>query len=202
MPMDRLDPKVERIFRKALGHAARAEMTELAHLIHAEDEVSNEQLAACLGLCAWVTAYTAIDVCGGRWPNTASVRRMAEGSATVGEIVKRTGLTPEDAYEYASRVALGFEALEEVFPDPDKVSTVPFLVASNILATYGPREQHWWEFLNVIEDAFERAWVTDLHVLPALMVLSRMSRQLATGPGREQADSGQRSKHGGPVNGV
>jgi hypothetical protein len=42
------------------------------------------------------------------------------------------------------------------------------------MATYGPREKQWWEFLDVIEDAFEKAWSTDLNVLPALMVLARM----------------------------
>jgi hypothetical protein len=177
MPIDGIDPAVERIFRKALGHAARA---ELAELIQVEEALSDEHLALCIQLCAFVTGYTAIDVCGRKWPNNASVRRMAEGSANIGEIVKRTGLTADDAFEYISRVALGFEPLEKVFPDPEKISRIPFLVASNILATYAPRERHWWEFLDVIENALEKAWVTDLNVLPALMLRARMSAPPAT----------------------
>jgi hypothetical protein len=181
MPKGGIDPEVERIFRKALGHAARA---ELAELIHTEDELNDEQLALCVQLCAFVTAYTAIDVCNRKWPSDASVRGMAEYIANGGEIVKRTGLTTQDTYEYISRVALGFEAFEKVFPDLEKITRIPFLVGSNILATYRPRGKHWWELLDVIENALERAWVTDLNVLPALMLLARMPAPPAAADGQ------------------
>jgi hypothetical protein len=181
--IDRLDPEVERIFREALGHAARAEMAELAKV---QNDASVAQLAACLSLCGLVTAYVAIDVFDRNWPDSAALARIAKHTATSGELVKRTGLTMEDAYEYISRAALRGEALDKVFPDPDKLVTVPFLVASSILPGYRPQGKHWWEWLDAIEDALEKAWTTDLGVLPALMVRTRFEAAMAA---RQQADA-------------
>ena len=121
-----------------------------------------------------VTGYVAIDACERRWPNDASVRNIAEHVANTGRIVKDIGLNTQQVYDFISRVALHFESPEDVFPVADEAVRLPFIVTAHTLGTYRPREMEWWEFLDVIEDAIERAWAMDLDVFPALMLRSRM----------------------------
>lgn len=171
MAIEHIDPKVEKPFRAALGHALRGELSEMNHLL---EELSVDQGGAALGLCILVTGYVAIDVCGRRWPGNASVRSIAEHVANTGRIVKEIGLKTQQVYDFISRVALGGEPLEDVFPDADEGAKLPFIVAAHTLGTYHPREIEWWEFLDAIEYALEKAWATDLNVLPALMLRARM----------------------------
>jgi hypothetical protein len=47
---------------------------------------------------------------------------------------------------------------------------LPMLVAATLLATFRPREKHWWEYLDQIWDATETAERIHIAVLPALML--------------------------------
>jgi hypothetical protein len=42
-----------------------------------------------------------------------------------------------------------------------------------MLFTFRPREKKWWEYLDMIEAAYEAAEAIELSVLPALMLRSR-----------------------------
>jgi hypothetical protein len=62
MPMSpswRIPEDTEKPFRQALDHAAKRRADELHGFL---EELQEEQLAGIVGLCAIVTAYTAIDV--------------------------------------------------------------------------------------------------------------------------------------------
>ena len=50
---------------------------------------------------------------------------------------------------------------------------LPLLIMANLLATFRPREKHWWEYLDQIWGAAETADRTSLTVLPALMLRAR-----------------------------
>jgi hypothetical protein len=54
-----------------------------------------------------------------------------------------------------------------------KAGMLPLLITANLLATFRPREKHWWEYLGQIWDAAETADRTSLTVLPALMLRAR-----------------------------
>ena len=51
-----------------------------------------------------------------------------------------------------------------------KAGMLPLLIMANLLATFRPREKHWWEYLDQIWEAAETADRTSLTVLPALML--------------------------------
>jgi hypothetical protein len=79
MSIKRLSPDVENHFRKALGHAARAETEELGSLL---GSLADVQVVEAIALCAFAAGYTAIDAVGREWPNEANLRRMALGITT------------------------------------------------------------------------------------------------------------------------
>ena len=54
-----------------------------------------------------------------------------------------------------------------------KAGMLPLLITANLLATFRPKEKHWWEYLDQIWDATETADRTSLTVLPALMLRAR-----------------------------
>ena len=47
---------------------------------------------------------------------------------------------------------------------------LPLLIMANLLATFRPREKHWWEYLDQIWESAETA---DRTSLPALMLRAR-----------------------------
>lgn len=137
MEIDRLSPGVEKPFRKALGHAIRNEFDDMNHTL---DVISDEQVTACLGMCAIVAGYAAIDICRRRWPSDASLREIANG-ASEGAKAEEFGLKPQDVYSYLSRVALGFESLGEVFAQPEAAITLSFVITGHILGGYSITRQ-------------------------------------------------------------
>jgi len=147
--------------------------------------MTDEQVAAGIQLCAFVAAYAAIDVVSRRWPTDEGVRQMAEGTARAAADDVWPGVTAQNVYLFLSRCALGFEDLAEVlgseFKGTDDLLMSPFFLTINFVATYGPREQSIGDFLDVIEDAYERAWQLDLNLLPALMVRARMPQPKQAG---------------------
>lgn len=165
-----LDPRIEEPFRKALGHAARAELNEMEAIVA---HMSDDDALEAVGLCAFVAAYTAIDICGNSWPNDASLHKIADNTANTGTIVKKTGLTAQDAYDFIARVGIHNEPLDRVFPDPNTAIRTAFVAASSILAAYRPREETIWQFLDLIEDAHAFALGLDNRVLPALMLKAK-----------------------------
>jgi hypothetical protein len=167
-----IDPKIEQPTRTMLGHAIRHELEELASAIQA---AGNDTLLESIPLCLFASAYIAIDVCE-RWPTDADLREIAKSAAE-----SETGLdiTEQEIYEYLSRVALGAERLDDVF-SVEGVATIPLFATANLLLTFRPKEKHWWEYLDQIWDAAEKADHTSLSVLPALMLRSRKERKSAS----------------------
>jgi hypothetical protein len=167
--------EIEKPFRDALDHAAKRRVSELHSML---ERLTEEQLAGAVGLCGFVTAYTAIHVVSGRWPTDAGLHRMAEKTVEGGSRDEDVGVTEQNVYLFVSQCALGFkpyaEVFGDIFDDPHEFFAVPFFLTVNVLAAFVPNGQTIWEFLEVIEDAYEKAWLLDLNLLPALMVRARM----------------------------
>lgn len=176
MEVRRIAPEAEKPFRKALGHAARGELEEMEKLLAG---ISEEQVAEGLSLCVLVAGYTAIDVCGREWPNDANLHRIAKGTTT-GSNAQKVGLQERDVYDFVTRASLRFEPVNSVFPEPERMVMLPFLITAHLLVSFGPREKEWWEFLDSIEESFEAADAVDLDLLPALMLRSRRAASTGT----------------------
>lgn len=180
----RIPRKDEEAFRDAINHASHKRINELRAQL---ETMSDEQVATAIRLCAFVSAYTAIDVVSRRWPTDEGVRMIAEKTARSAGENAWPGVTEENLYLFLSRCALGFEDLSAVlgneFKDGYELLMAPFFWTIHLLATFGPKELSVAQFLDVIEDAYEKAWLLDLNLLPALMVRARMPQQGQT-PGR------------------
>jgi len=160
-----IDPKVEQPARTMLGHAIRHDLDELASVI---GTVGSEMFAACVPLWVFASAYVAIDV-SGRWPTDADLREIAARAA---KSATRLDISEQEIYEYLSRVALGSQRLDEVFPD-EGVGTIPLFATANLMLKFGPEDREWWEYLDQIWDAAQVADRTSITVLPALILRAR-----------------------------
>ena len=160
-----IDPTVERPTRTMLGHAMRHELKELSGLVSDE---GSETLLGAIELCVFASGYLAIDVCG-RWPTEPDLREISRGAA---RSPTQMDLAESDVYEYLSRVVLGAEGFDVVFP-ASTAGLLPLLITDNLLANFRPRDKHWWEYLDQIWDAAETADRTPVSVLPALMLRAR-----------------------------
>jgi hypothetical protein len=157
-----IDPKIEQLTRKMLGHAIRHELDDLAALVQAEEA---DTVIGGVPLCLFASAYIAVDV-SGRWPTDADLREIAKRasqSATELEVAE------QEIYECLSRIALGPEKLDDVF-SVEGIVVIPLYATANLLLTFCPRDKDWWEYLDQIWDAAETAERTSLTVLPALML--------------------------------
>jgi hypothetical protein len=174
-PSWRIPAEVEKPFREALDHASKRRISELHSML---ERLPEEQLAEAVGLCGFMTAYTAIDVVERRWPTDAGLRRMAQGITEGENRDEQFGVTEQNLYLWLSQCALGFRAYAEVFgnlfDDPYKFLAAPFFFTVNVLIRFRPEETPVGDFLDMIEDAYEKAWLLDLNLLPALMVRARM----------------------------
>jgi hypothetical protein len=169
MTIPRISPDIEKPFRDALEHAIRNEHEEMREGLL---RLTDEQIASCLVLCSFVAGYVAIDVCGGQWPIEENLRRLAEGT-TKSDNARAFGLKAQDSYAYVKRVALGGELVNAVFSPPEDAATLSFVITGRLLVAFRSADQHWWEYLNKIEEAMEAALAVDLDLLPALMLRSR-----------------------------
>jgi hypothetical protein len=171
----RIDPKIERPAREMIGHSMRNELDQLSALIQAEGD---KTLLGTLLLCMAACGYIAIDVTGMRWPSEAMLRKIAHNASTAA-----TGLdlNEDDIFAYLSRNVFGAEPLEDLF-EKEAVGFLPLLITANLLATFRPKELHWWEYLDQIWDAHNAADQIDKKVLPALMF------QVRKDIGRPQGD--------------
>lgn len=180
-PSWKLPEETEKPFRDGLGHAAKRRVTELHGMLK---QLSTEQLAGMVTLSCYVAAYTAIDVVERQWPNDAQVRRMAQKTVEGGTSFAEFGVTEENVYRFLSHCALGGQPYEDVFanifPNPPEFFAAPLFITANVLATFVPQGKTIWEFLDLIEAAYEGAWLLDLNLLPALMVRARMPQSEQT----------------------
>lgn len=167
--------KDEEAFRAALNHAGHKRVDELRSAL---DRMTDQQIATAVRLCGFVSAYTVIDVVNRRWPTDEGVRLIAEKTARSAGANAWPGVTEQNLHLFLSRCALGFEdftvVLNDAFPDADDLLMAPFFLTIQLLGTFGPSEQSISAFLDVVEDAYEKAWQLDLNLLPALMVRARM----------------------------
>lgn len=156
------DPRIEQPARTMLNHAMRRELTELSEVIRVE---GNEVLAGVIQLCVAAAGYMAIEICE-RWPGDADLQQIAVHASKAATGLE---LNENEIYTYLSRVVLGMERIDDIFPAP-LAGTLPLLVTANLLETFRPREMQWWEYLNQILNAVETAERVNLAVLPALML--------------------------------
>jgi hypothetical protein len=169
MTTPRISADVEKPFRDALEHAIRNEIDEMhVGLLRLTDE----QIASCVNLCAFVAGYVAIDACGRQWPDEDNLRRLAEGT-TKSDNARAFGLKAADSYAYVKRVALRGEPLNAVLSPIEDAGTLSFIITGRLLVAFGSADEHWWEYLNRIEAAYEATLDADLDLLPALMLRSR-----------------------------
>ncbi len=157
-----------------LGHAIRHELDDLAGVIR---ELGDRGLLAAIDLCTLAAGYIAIDVTGMRWPSEAMLQKIARNAS---QSATRLDITADVIFEFLSRVALGKEKLDDIF-SVEGVGTVPIYATANLLLTFCPQEKQWWEYLDQIWSAAERADQVGADVLPALMLRVRKQGRL---PGR------------------
>jgi hypothetical protein len=178
-----IDPKVEEAARDLLGHAIRGEFAEFAAVIEA---IGAPRFLEADSLCLRVAGYAAIDACGHQWPTDTELHGLARRMAGLED--KGYELAEADAYGYLTWVVLGFRPLLDVFPDQAKAATVPFFATAALLVACRPGDRHWWEYLDLIEQALETAAPLPETIVPAVLLLSRRSRALsAVAPAQDQA---------------
>ena len=165
--------EVEKPTRDLLGHTIRGEWSDLVSVIAG---IGEERYTECLALCLQVAGYIAIDVVGHEWPTNA--RLLEIGHLIAGMEDMEYDLQEADVYDLLARCALGFEPLVEVFPDKEKVGHVTISTAASLLVAYRPGGIHWWEYLDLIEQALETAAPLGEAVVPALLLLTRRQRAL------------------------
>jgi hypothetical protein len=164
-----VDPKVEKPTRKMIGHAIREEFDDLENEIRG---IGNDTLLRAMELCILMAGYIVTEVAG-RWPTDADVREIARHTA-----VSARGfvLSQDDAFAFLSRVALNGEPMPEVIPSAEVGIILPLQVASTLLLAFLPQGKHWWEYLDVIENALDAAEHADLSLLPALLLRSQRAK--------------------------
>lgn len=120
-------------------------------------------------------AYIAADI-SGRWPTDADTRQIAHAVAQ-----QETELVLDEGsvYDYLSGPVLGFKPLTEALGSDTAATTLPVLVTASMLFTFRPKGKKWWEYLDQIWGAYEKAETMDVTVLPALQVRAKMLK--ATG---------------------
>jgi hypothetical protein len=172
----RIDAKVEKALREAMGHVAHAEADQIEPSLAVLDEAERTE---ALGLAIMVACYAVVDACGTKWPTDASVRRIAEDLATTGTTAQQLQLDAEELNTYLSRSVLGGLAPEEVIADAVMATCMPVIVAQRAAVVYRPTDKHWWEYLDQIESAIEVTWALDATVLPAAVMRAYLPK---TGP--------------------
>lgn len=161
----RIDPKIEQLTRRMLGHAIRGEPNELAATIR---EVGDDRrFAECVGLCVAIAGYIVVDVLGPNWPGDAGLHRMAVHSAN-SEIDFQ--LDESQVYDYLKKSVMGFQPLSHVFAKPDEMTGLPIVMTASLMLAFCPREQEVWDYLSDIEDALELADSVKPSALPAMII--------------------------------
>jgi hypothetical protein len=87
--ISRINAKVEKALREAMGHVAHAEVDQIEPALAVLDEAER---AEALGLTVVITCYVVVDACGSQWPVKSSVRRIFEALAATGTTAKQLDL--------------------------------------------------------------------------------------------------------------
>ena len=174
----RINAKVEKALREAMGHVAHGEADQIEHALAVLDEGEREE---ALRLAVLVACYVMIDVCDSKWPNQASVRQIAEDLATTGTTASRLNLDAEEIYAYLWRVVAGPERLEDVIPNEPMFTRFPVIVAQRAAVVYSPEDLDTWDYLDRIESAIEVASALDAQVIPAAVMRAYLSKPDAGG---------------------
>ena len=161
-----VDPKIEDQARTMLGHIIRQEFDELENEMR---QIGEETFLRAMALYIPVAGYIAVDVAG-RWPIDADVREIAQRTAAS---ARGFDLSQDTVAAFLSRVALGAERMPDVFPSAKDAVLLPLQVTGTLLLAFLPRGKHWWEYLDVIENALDAAEQADLSLLPALILRSQ-----------------------------
>lgn len=163
----RVNAKVERALREALGNVPRVAEDEITAPLAALDDGERTE---ALALAAIITGYVAVDTCGMQWPTQSSVQRIARALATTGTTARRLRLGTEEIRAYLSRTVLGPEPMADVIPDEPRFTRLPVIVAEGALAVYCPKGIGMRDYLDQIESAIEVAAGLDPAVLPAAVM--------------------------------
>jgi hypothetical protein len=166
--ISRIDAKVEKALRTAMGHVAKAEADQIEPALAVLNEDERKQ---ALGLAIMVAGYVLIDACGTRWPTDASTRGLAEDLATTGTTAQRLGLDAGEVYTYLSRSVLGGESPADVFADERAADRLTVIVAQRAVVGYMPKDMDLWsDYLDRIETALEVSIAMDATLLPAAVL--------------------------------
>jgi hypothetical protein len=169
----RINIKAEKALREAIGNVPRVDVDQITAPFAVHDDAER---AMALGLALVVTCYVGVNACGGRWPNDASLRQIAEDLATTGTTAERMRLNAEEIYAYLSRAAFGPERVGDVMPDEPAFTRLPIIVAQRALVVYCPKNMDMWDYLDRIESAIEAASALDVSVLPAAVMLAYLPK--------------------------
>ena len=169
----RINAKVEKALREALGNVPRTEADQIEAPLARLDE---RERTEAIGLAIIITCYVMVDACGGQWPVESSIQRIAGALATIGTTAEWLRLDAEEIHAYLSRTVLGPERLEDVIPGEPAFTRLPVIVAQRTLSVYSPEEMDIWDYLDRIESAIEIASALDAHVLPAAVMRAYLSQ--------------------------
>jgi hypothetical protein len=174
----RINAKVEKALREAMSGVPHAETDQVDAPLAA---LTDAERVEAVGLSIIIACYVVVDVCDAQWPNDASVRRVAQGLASVGTTAKRLQLDEVEIYAYLSRTVLGPESLDDVIPDRGSAERLAIIVAQRAVGVYSPKEMSMWDYLDQIESAIEIALSLDATVLPAAVMRAYLPKPTAEG---------------------
>lgn len=167
----RIDPKIEEATRGLLGHVIRGEFESLENSIRS---IGDEQrFRECIALCTTIAGYVSIDANSSEWPDSASIRKIAE-------IVSRSNVDVEfdqqKIYAFLSKSALGFRSLTEVFSDPADIAIQPIYITAGLLLAFCPRGKKIWAYLDDIEEALEASAQLKPSIAPAMVLRAHIPK--------------------------
>jgi hypothetical protein len=163
----RINAKVEKALREAMGHVAHAEADQITAPLARLDAAERVE---ALGLSVMIACYAMVAACGSQWPDDKDARQIANDLATTGTTARRLRLDAGQIYAYLSRTVLGSDPLEEVIPDAAKAASMAIIVAQRAVGVYAPNEMDTWDYLDQIESAIEVASALEAAVLPAVVM--------------------------------
>jgi len=126
-------------------------------------------------VCIAAAGYAAINACGREWPNDSNMSIMVR-EATMSDNARKLGFTEQEVYDFVARVSLLLEPVNEVFPEPERMTVLPFYITAHLLISIHPAGIKWWDYLDQIEAMFEISEAADLDLTPAMMLRARRTR--------------------------
>jgi hypothetical protein len=183
--MTAIHPERQELTRKMLACSIAGDFDGLGELIA---EAGEDKYRKVLAYCLLIAGYLVVDICGGDWPSDANIRNI---SRTVAEREIEIELDQDDIYNYLSTVVVGFQPLNVGLTDQQLQFIFPVVATGSMLFTYRPKGMKWYEYLNRIQVAYDRAEITAGWVLPAMVLTDKMLKA-----------SGKRNRHGDSVQGT